>query len=464
MSQSHRRWIGAGPYIRAESVTVDRVFPFGRQRRPASRRGARAVVVALTTALVVGGLLAPAAADREDELENRADHLDGSIDHQHSELEHSSRMLQRATAELRASQVRLDAARDALATTLGKLAVAQQLDEQMRRALAGAERRLAVAEEELAIAESTVADTEDDLERFAVQSYATSDPGLISMDAVLDGDSPLEFTELMSSAESVVAAQTATMDELDAARVLLALRDREVQALRNQVAVKRRLAAENLDLKEALAADAREKRRTVRQLVDERRQAQERSQQARAHDLRILAKMKAERDRVQDLLSELRVERLEEMQALEALQALEAASPGSTGGSGFFDLPVPGAYVTSPYGMRLHPTLNVVKLHDGIDFGAGCGVPILAPADGEVVAQYYNAGYGNRVLVSHGSANGVALATSYNHLSEYATTVGQQVERGDVIGYVGTTGYSTGCHLHFMVYENAATVDPAGWL
>ncbi len=67
-------------------------------------------------------------------------------------------------------------------------------------------------------------------------------------------------------------------------------------------------------------------------------------------------------------------------------------------------------------------------------------------------------------MVDHGLHRGVGLGTAYNHLSAYATSVGEEVARGEVIGYVGNTGYSTGCHLHFMVFENGATVNPMGWL
>jgi murein DD-endopeptidase MepM/ murein hydrolase activator NlpD len=77
---------------------------------------------------------------------------------------------------------------------------------------------------------------------------------------------------------------------------------------------------------------------------------------------------------------------------------------------------------------------------------------------------YYNGGYGNRVIIDHGVQKGVSLSTSYNHLSQFGTFIGDTVEQGEVIGYVGTTGYSTGCHLHFMVYENGGTVDPMSWL
>ena len=83
-----------------------------------------------------------------------------------------------------------------------------------------------------------------------------------------------------------------------------------------------------------------------------------------------------------------------------------------------------------------------------------------------MVSVYYNAGYGNRVIIDHGyqPRRGVGLATAYNHLSAFSTHVGERVERGEVVGYVGSTGYSTGCHLHFMVFENGATVDPLRWL
>ena len=114
--------------------------------------------------------------------------------------------------------------------------------------------------------------------------------------------------------------------------------------------------------------------------------------------------------------------------------------------------------------MRRHPITGVYKLHDGTDFGVGCGTPIRAAASGTIIQQYYNGAYGNRVIINHGVMRGSSVITTYNHLSAYARGVGQYVNRGDVIGYVGTTGYSTGCHLHFMVLQNGQTVNPMGWL
>lgn len=133
------------------------------------------------------------------------------------------------------------------------------------------------------------------------------------------------------------------------------------------------------------------------------------------------------------------------------------------GGDGALATPVAGP-VTSPYGMRTHPLTGEHKLHDGTDFGAACGTPVRAAADGMVDERYFNAGYGNRVVIDHGSTSDEALTTTYNHLTRGVVAVGERVRRGQVVGYVGSTGYSTGCHLHFMVLRGGDPVDPMGWL
>ncbi|MBD9727678.1 peptidoglycan DD-metalloendopeptidase family protein [Streptomyces caniscabiei] len=121
--------------------------------------------------------------------------------------------------------------------------------------------------------------------------------------------------------------------------------------------------------------------------------------------------------------------------------------------------------VTSPYGWRMHPTLGVRKLHTGIDFGAGSGTPVLAARDGVVTFAGWSNGYGNRVVISHGTIDGDTISTTYNHmLSGLSVGVGDQVKVGQRVGLVGSTGYSTGAHLHFEVQQNGAYVNPAPWL
>ena len=113
-------------------------------------------------------------------------------------------------------------------------------------------------------------------------------------------------------------------------------------------------------------------------------------------------------------------------------------------------------YVSSPYGLRFNGT----EFHQGIDIAADMGAPIVATADGVVTAAGWNGGYGNMVDVDHGGG----IVTRYGHASALAVTVGQQVRRGEVIAYVGSTGRSTGPHVHYEVRVDGQPVNPAGYL
>jgi murein DD-endopeptidase MepM/ murein hydrolase activator NlpD len=149
--------------------------------------------------------------------------------------------------------------------------------------------------------------------------------------------------------------------------------------------------------------------------------------------------------------------------AAAATQASATLSSAGRPGSHGFIHPVPGD-VSSGFGMRLHPLLKIWKLHDGTDFAAGCGTAIRAPYAGVVRRAYFNPAYGNRLFVSHGSVDGVRVETAFNHAVRYLVRPGQRVSRGQVIGEVGSTGLSTGCHLHLMVWLNGRLRDPMSWL
>jgi murein DD-endopeptidase MepM/ murein hydrolase activator NlpD len=138
------------------------------------------------------------------------------------------------------------------------------------------------------------------------------------------------------------------------------------------------------------------------------------------------------------------------------------ASAGRPGSHGFLR-PVTGP-VTSAFGMRLHPLRKIWKLHDGTDFGAACGTAIRAPYAGVVTRGYYSPAYGNRLFLSHGRVDGVQVETASNHASRYVVRPGQRVSRGQVIGEIGSTGLSTGCHLHLMVWLNGKLSNPMSWL
>lgn len=127
---------------------------------------------------------------------------------------------------------------------------------------------------------------------------------------------------------------------------------------------------------------------------------------------------------------------------------------------GTYTWPLPGYSIGagegSKFGTRVHPILNVEKFHSGVDIPAPTGTKILAANSGEVIKATYNGGYGNCVVIDHGGGK----ATLYGHMSRFAVSAGQQVKKGDVIGYVGSTGLSTGPHLHFEIIENGSPVNP----
>lgn len=156
-----------------------------------------------------------------------------------------------------------------------------------------------------------------------------------------------------------------------------------------------------------------------------------------------------------------------ELQALEReqdrIEALikERQRQDEGGGSapGILVRPVPGA-ITSPFGWRVHPIYGTRRLHTGIDMTASYGTPIRSGASGTVILATYYGGYGNTVIVDHGGG----LSTLYAHQSRLAVSRGESVDAGETIGYVGSTGLSTGPHLHFEVRTWGTPIDPKPYL
>lgn len=124
---------------------------------------------------------------------------------------------------------------------------------------------------------------------------------------------------------------------------------------------------------------------------------------------------------------------------------------------GFSSVPVDGARISSPFGTRFHPILQTLRMHSGIDYAVASGTPIHAPSDGTVESFGIKGGYGNAVVLRHNDS----MQTLYGHMSAFANlSVGQHVQAGDIIGYVGSTGVSTGPHLHYEVRINGQPVNP----
>lgn len=138
-------------------------------------------------------------------------------------------------------------------------------------------------------------------------------------------------------------------------------------------------------------------------------------------------------------------------------QWMEASGVGRESSSGF-RMPVQGR-VTSNFGRRVHPILRYARFHAGIDFGAPYGSPIVAAASGQILSAGWQGGYGRAVKIGHGGG----VQTLYGHMSSLAVAPGQQVAAGQVIGYVGSSGFSTGPHLHYELHRNGTPIDPASF-
>lgn len=189
-------------------------------------------------------------------------------------------------------------------------------------------------------------------------------------------------------------------------------------------------------------------------------EAAKRAKAAEEEVIRLIAKQKAalakaesEREATRKRYEQLRAEQIR----LQQLARLRAGLGGSIPGELYW--PVQGARLSQNVGPRRHPVFGYRSCHTGMDLAAGTGTPIAAAATGIVTAVTTLRAYGRVIVIAH---NG-GLSTMYAHLSRFNVSVGQGVAVGDTIGFVGSSGWSTGPHLHFEVHVNGTPFNPLGW-
>ena len=182
---------------------------------------------------------------------------------------------------------------------------------------------------------------------------------------------------------------------------------------------------------------------------------------ATAQKQAVVDQINADQNALFDILEDLEAESKKLNSEIQALQAQQAAKNGNTKAPGAYLWPCPSSLtITSSYGYRTHPISGVKKLHTGMDIGASYGANVVAAAGGTVIMSKYYGGYGNCIIIDHGGG----VATLYGHMSSLVAKNGQKVAAGETIGKVGSTGNSTGNHLHFEVRINGSTVNPAGYV
>lgn len=345
-----------------------------------------------------------------------------------------------------------------------------ELDRQVAEAkleLARAEASLerATATEERATAEAATAAERldlatEELREDAVESYIRGGREATNVEALISAMEDVENAgTTLTYADAVVEHHQALVDERSAARA-----DRDAKAVDARTA--RAEASRSRDIVDLARAD----------VVAQRVAKVDLAEDARAEEARY-ARLLYELQGVKDAIRARIAAQEAESARIAALLALQQAAqhapepqltpprstqPGSeprSDAATFVD-PLPGYPTGSPFGWRLHPILGYQRLHAGIDIPAPSGTPIRAAADGIVVSAGPRGGYGNTVIIDHGSS----VATLYAHQGDILVDPDQTVEAGEVIGEVGSTGLSTGPHLHLEVRVGGTPVDPLGYV
>ena len=394
------------------------------------------------------------ANDRGDQLEDRKNEVTREVKRAHEHLHESTQKLVRAREALDEAKADVRQARDVMQTARHERLAAALVDDRAQATLDAAEAELAATERRVAQAARSIDRQEDELRRLAVESYQSGDTALMSLSMVFTTDEAVDLVDRLGSARSIVDREAAALGRLEATRAVLDVQRARLEETRDAVAERRDEAAETLEQRAAAEARAEAAKLEVQRLADIAKDRKADARKARADDLKQLRKIRKEQKRVERML-----DRYYAKMRRQARRDARVAPSKSTG----LMWPTPG-WISSPYGMRRHPIYRYFRLHDGIDIASNCGRPVRASAGGRVVARYSSGVYGKRVVIGHGIRGGKGLATVYNHMSRFSTFTGQKVKRGDVIGFVGSTGWSTGCHNHFMVLRDGRPVNPSPWL
>ena len=277
------------------------------------------------------------------------------------------------------------------------------------------------------------------IERYKLRMRAVQERGDISFWSVLLSSS--SFTELLTSQAMVEEISRADLQMLSA----LADMASEVLAAKEDLAEKKTELAgtrEQLDAAQAALVQSRaDADAMLTSLANDR-------EKLRAAELQAEAEVAALSDQIAKKEQE-----LTEAKKKEQPQPTEKGFLFPVATSGF-------ACVTDPYGYRTNPITGNYQLHNGIDLAANRGTPIYAAKTGTVSTAASGYGWGNYVVINHGDG----YSTLYAHQDYYIVSEGDTVTQGQVIGYVGSTGNSTGPHLHFTIYYNGSTVNPAGYI
>jgi murein DD-endopeptidase MepM/ murein hydrolase activator NlpD len=352
-----------------------------------------------------------------------------------------------ASAALVAAENDLAEAQLALATVREELADAKAAEERARVELRAAELAEEGAARALATVRERIAGHRTNLGELANAAYQSNGP-LGQWSLVLASQTPEQLVDRLAFVQSVSNAGNTMIADLNEDRANLTTFQARLAAARMLQERERAAAAAAVERMAAKEKEAAEAEQQLGEIVRVHRAALDAALLAKADD----------QARYQLLTTQSGAlgERIRSMAARLALL------PRPPQGTGTFVRPGTGE-LTSPYGPRLHPILNYVKVHTGMDLGSGDGT-VYAADSGVVLITELNTAYGNMTVVDHGMVGGLRLTTLYAHQASFGVRPGDRVRKGQPIGVVGATGYATGPHLHVEVRVDGDPLNPSPFL
>ena len=372
------------------------------------------------------------AATSMSSLQNKLDKLSQSIQQHKKELSNAQKK------EAAAKQLESDL-KEKVTVIQGQISVLKGQIAEVQNSIGAKEQQITAKEAEIAAKEAEIADQWDDFKKHMAAMQELRDGGSVAMLAsVTDLYELLTFNEVM---QDISVKDTEILNTMRDAKTALVNDKTQLESERADLQSKKaNLDAQNNQMR----AKQSELNSSVKEAQLSAAEAQKAQQDAKAAIESDEMNYEAVKKQIQKLI------------------ASAAASQPQLSFTGFI-------CISSEYGWRKNPGSGVNKLHAGIDFAAPAGTPIYAAASGYVqVAGWSSGGYGNYVIIYHGKmSDGTAYSTLYGHMRSVATTAGKYVKQGELIGYVGSTGNSTGNHLHLEVWKGgskANAVNPRSYI
>lgn len=350
------------------------------------------------------------------------------------ELEETRQQLEAISRSIDATQSKVSSTKKQETSIMGQI---QNLEKDIKNT----ESQITATEDRIAFLQESITSTEADIEE-AQQNLDKKTDLLSDRLVILHEEGEVSYLEVLLTA-------TDFKDFLTRYEMVNSIIQQDVDLIASIHQEKQNLEMKKSDLevKKKELESALSQQESMREQLD--RQKQEKKE--------ILGSVQQERAALEKALAELE----ENSRQLEAMIRQMQGGSSEALGTGVYTWPTPGyTAITSPYGMRYHPILKTRKMHTGVDIGAPMSATIVAADSGKIIHAGWMGGYGQVLVIDHGNG----ISTLYAHQSAFLVSNGQTVTKGQAIGKVGTTGWSTGPHLHFEVRINGSYTDPMPYI